>query len=103
MGSIPTGVFGLVPENGATIISISRDGSKVAARSILSTQGEAIMLKQLSCGVALLLAWAAVSAAGELNVGDPAPKLEVKEFVKVSTWWSSGRRGAALAGRPYPT
>jgi thiol-disulfide isomerase/thioredoxin len=41
------------------------------------------MAKQILCSVAALLTWAALGASGkELNVGDPAPKLDVKEFVK---------------------
>jgi thiol-disulfide isomerase/thioredoxin len=41
------------------------------------------MAKRILCSVAALLTWAALGASGkELTVGDPAPKLEVKEFVK---------------------
>jgi thiol-disulfide isomerase/thioredoxin len=41
------------------------------------------MAKQILCSVAALLTWAALGASGkELNVGDLAPKLDVKEFVK---------------------
>jgi thiol-disulfide isomerase/thioredoxin len=41
------------------------------------------MAKPILCSVAALLTWAALGASGkELSVGDPAPKLDVKEFVK---------------------
>jgi thiol-disulfide isomerase/thioredoxin len=41
------------------------------------------MAKQILCSVAALLTWAAFGASGkDLNVGDPAPKLDLKEFVK---------------------
>ena len=41
------------------------------------------MAKKIAWSVAVLLSWALANAsAGELNVGDPAPKLDVKEFVK---------------------
>src|SRR5262249_44495075 len=41
------------------------------------------MGKQMGLGIAVFLSWTALTAsAQELNVGDAAPKLEVKEFVK---------------------
>jgi thiol-disulfide isomerase/thioredoxin len=41
------------------------------------------MAKQVSWSIAVLLTLAALGVSGkELNVGDPAPKLEVKEFIK---------------------
>jgi thiol-disulfide isomerase/thioredoxin/tetratricopeptide (TPR) repeat protein len=44
---------------------------------------ESTMLKHTVWIVALLLGWAATGAlGGDLSVGDPAPKLAVKEFVK---------------------
>jgi thiol-disulfide isomerase/thioredoxin len=45
--------------------------------------GELIMRASFRLFVAIVVGWAASqAAAGELNVGDPAPKLLVKEFVK---------------------
>jgi thiol-disulfide isomerase/thioredoxin len=41
------------------------------------------MRTRIGWGLALVVGWAASQAgAGELTVGDPAPKLQVKEFVK---------------------
>jgi thiol-disulfide isomerase/thioredoxin len=41
------------------------------------------MARQILCSVAALLTWAALGASGgELSIGDPAPKLDLKEFVK---------------------
>jgi len=40
------------------------------------------MMRRVLAAVAALAVAAAAARAGELNVGDPAPKLDVKEFVK---------------------
>src|SRR5437588_12539911 len=59
-----------------------RPGHGAAGGSSVAQGVRPMMRRVLAAGLALVLAAPAARADGTLSVGDPAPKLQVKEFVK---------------------